>query len=99
MCIPECGNNKICLNGLCQYDSHYGGSNCDIKLCDPTCITNQICKYGKCVCKQEWGGDNYDNKLCDLDCSSTENCSNGVCKPGYVGDNCGTNLREETDKL
>ncbi len=97
----DCGANGTCLDGTCDCDEGYSGTNCQTNVCDALdCGPNGTCDTttGACLCDEGYSGDNCEINVCDtVDCGPNGTCdtTTGACQcdEGYEGDNCETETR------
>lgn len=53
----NCGANGTCVDGTCQCDEGFSGSNCEINVCDTVdCGDNGSCVNGDCECDTGYEG-------------------------------------------
>lgn len=61
----NCGVNGTCLDGICNCDAGYSGTNCEVNVCDSIdCGANGSCDTttGACICNDGYEGDNCDTE-------------------------------------
>jgi hypothetical protein len=86
-------SHGTCIEGACQCEPGYSGSNCDVL--DPCfgvdCVNGQ-CQNGNCNCDPGWMGANCDvpDPCFNLSCQNGGYCVNGICHCafGWEGTNC-----------
>ncbi len=96
----NCGPNGTCVDGTCECDEGFLGTNCEQTLCDTVnCGPNGTCNpsTGDCDCDPGFSGSNCEINICDsIDCvngecdPATATC---ICNEGFEGDNCDTEIR------
>ena len=64
--LIDCGANGICLDGTCQCDEGFSGTNCETNVCDSIdCGPNGTCNStdGSCACNEGFEGDSCDLEI------------------------------------
>jgi len=97
----DCGQNGICVDGTCECDEGYLGTNCERTVCDDlNCGPNGTCNLStaSCDCDEGYSGTNCENNVCDnIDCGDNGTCDTTtgacLCNEGYEGNNCEDEIR------
>jgi hypothetical protein len=92
-CSNKDCNSGTCVEGECECNDGWSGSNCDVDLCADINCENGTCVNGICECE-----DNFQGTLCDEEIFCTNSCgyaNDGECDDGGPNSNynvcgCGT---------